>query len=809
MFPHPSWRWSLALCLALLPLPAAAQDKARLDLQGDPLPAGALARMGSNRLRHLTEVQCVAFSPDGKTVATAGQEEGIWLWDAATGADRGRITGRDVVVVSLAFSPDGKRVAGGTQRGPLGVWDVATGKSQGTLGGRNSSLRYIAFSPDGQTVTAGTDGDELWAWDVKGKELFQLPKHGRAAFAPDGGVVATGGADGSVALRDPKTGKQLRQFPVGEGADPLSWVGQLRFSPDGKTLTCAGFGKGLNCAVQVWDVKGGKRKMARSFELWRPLALSPDGKMLAMAWDGIKFWDLTADKELRTIPLKGGSLRQLGELSPSGKTLVSARGREVDLWDVGTGKALFPPSGHRYTVEQIAFAPDGKTVASTGNDGGLRVWDAATGKELHCFHDTLFKALAYSPNGRALAAVGSSSVCVWDVATGKKLYEVCDDIWVMDATFSPDGKLLATAETQAVGLWDAASGKPVHHLAAGSNRISAVAFSRDGKRLFGFEAQKLVRAWDPATGKEVRHDPPAAPPAELIVLSAGGRELATVDGARIRAGSFEPAPFQPRPGVPDPGRGLAVSPDRRLVAVTHDPAALSLWELATGKEVLTVRVDARDAPAGPLAFAPDGKRLVSSAPGGTLLVWSLMPAKADAREPEKLWEELAGDDPAAAYRAGWGLAEAGPKAVTLLEKRLQPAKKVDPDAPIRQLIKNLDADEFDVRENASKELKKIGKPAEPLLRKALGGNPSAEVRRRIEELLEAGLEARPVKNLPPGILEGEPLRTVRAIRVLEQIGTAEARKILEALVEGNPGARETQEAKASLERLSAPRPGRP
>ena len=420
----------------------------------------------------------------------------------------------------------------------------------------------------------------------------------------------------------------------------------------------------------------------------------------------------------------------------------------------------------------------------------------------------MFKSLAYSPDGRALAAVGSTSACVWDVATGKKLYEVCDDIWVMGATFSPDGKILATAETEAVGLWDAASGKPVHHLAAGSNRISAVTFSRDGKRLLGFEQDKLVRAWDVATGKEVRPDPPAEPPAEPLELSADRRVLATVDGARIRSGVYEPPATGTRRGLPGPihEHGLAVSPDRRLVAITHDPAALSVWELATGKVVFTVCADPRDAPAGPLAFAPDGKRLVTAAPGGTLLVWSLAPAKADARQPEKLWEELVGGAPAAAYRAGWELAEAGPQAVALLEKHLLPAKKVDPDADVRKLIKDLDAEEFAVRENASKELKKIGKPAEPLLRKALDGNPSAEVRRRIEELLEAGLEARPVKNLPPGILDSEPLRTVRAIRVLEQIGTPEARAILEKLAKGDPDARETQEAKGSLERLAAPRP---
>src|SRR5262249_17883779 len=152
---------------------------------------------------------------------------------------------------------------------------------------------------------------------------------------------------------------------------------------------------------------------------------------------------------------------------------------------------------------------------------------------------------------------------------------------------------LATAESEAVGLWDAASGKPVRRLAARPNRISAVTFTRDGKRLLGFESQKLVRAWDVATGKEVRHDPPAAPPAEPLVLAWGRRVLAPGDGAHTRAGVFEPLALGTRRGLPGPivEPGVAVSPDRCLVAVTHTPAPiLSVWELATGKEVLSVRV---------------------------------------------------------------------------------------------------------------------------------------------------------------------------------------------------------------------------
>jgi hypothetical protein len=241
--------------------------------------------------------------------------------------------------------------------------------------------------------------------------------------------------------------------------------------------------------------------------------------------------------------------------------------------------------------------------------------------------------------------------------------------------------------------------------------------------------------------------------------------------------------------------GLAISPDGRILALAGR-GSVEFRDVATGKELL--RYAAPAATSWALSFSPGGDRLAAGYADATAMIWDATPAvrragpparDLTARDLDRLWADLAGEDAVKAHDAVWALAAAPGQAVSLVRDRLKPAGAVDPDR-VRKLIADLDSRKFEVREAATKELAQIGDRAEPLLRRALQDKPSAEARRRIEEALPHPLLVR----------SPEMLRAVRAIRVLEQAGTAEARQTLEGLAAGAEGARVTREAKAALER---------
>jgi hypothetical protein len=242
---------------------------------------------------------------------------------------------------------------------------------------------------------------------------------------------------------------------------------------------------------------------------------------------------------------------------------------------------------------------------------------------------------------------------------------------------------------------------------------------------------------------------------------------------------------------------LAFSPDGKALAVVSLEGILGVWDIATGKELLTYR-----GPSSPnsIDFSPDSKKLVVGYRDTTALIWDMTASAEPARMPPKdlsatdldrLWADLASGDASQAYSAHWALAANPEKAVPYLKKVVQPALPVS-SKEVEKLIANLDHSEFDVREAASKALAIIGAQAELELRKTLDNKPTAEARGRIETILG-----------PPRIIRSpEILRKVRAIQTFEQIGSKDAREALSGLAGGAPAARETQEAKASLDRLA-------
>src|SRR5262245_44993061 len=180
---------------------APVQVAQRLDRAGDPLPFGALARMGTLRLRQGRQVQCIALSADGKILASGGPEPMVRLWDAATGKRLRQISANAMGVHGLAFSPDGKNLASANADGTVSVWEVSTGKELQLLSVKGVAARAVAFSPDGKTLASASDAPRVWDL-ATGRELLKAADHGRwvssVAFSPDGQMVASCGEDDTI-----------------------------------------------------------------------------------------------------------------------------------------------------------------------------------------------------------------------------------------------------------------------------------------------------------------------------------------------------------------------------------------------------------------------------------------------------------------------------------------------------------------------------------------------------------------------------------------------------------------------------------
>jgi WD40 repeat protein len=533
----------------------------------------------------------------------------------------------------------------------------------------------------------------------------------------------------------------------------------------------------------------------------------------------------------------------LTRFADDGKTVATVGSGELRLWEAATGREVtshhFP--GHAHGVSRLAFAPDGKAAASMSFPSDPACyWDAA-GRLLHEFRPPdagAIYAAGFSADGRPLA-VGTEGgeYNLWDAATGKKLFRLAarGAREYVAAAFSPDGKRVAIQRVRAgergavLQVWDVATGRevwkaedekcPSFH--AFEPRFHSFAFSGDGTVLAGTNmASPLVYRWDAATGKTLD---PLPPHPEAKAYGEGLLGLAQSGDGRLTAAQRKRKPIltvglPPQTGggpAPDgtirlwgttdgreisefapggePTPAFALSPDGRVLAMTEGET-IRLIELATGQE--RQRFTGHEHGIHALAFSPDGKALASGGGDTTVLLWDVS-GQADAPAPadrDALWGELSEGAPRAYRAMRQLLALPAGDAVALLGKRLQALDGPSP-ARIERLLKDLDNDDFTVREKATAALAALGKAAEPQLREVMRGKPSAEVRRRVEELL--GKLDGVKRSLPAA----QDLAVIRAVEVLERVGTPEARAVLEKLSRGAAEDRRTLEAKAALRRL--------
>jgi WD40 repeat protein len=826
-------RLLLALGLVLMMTLAARSDPAggakqappgnerpRTDQYGDPLPPGALVRIGTTRLRHGGDIHRVVFAPDAKFLASGSEDATIRLWETGTGKELRRLTGHTGPVAAVALSANGRTLVSGGSDGTIRQWDTTSGRElrKFTVSGEKSQVGALAVSPDGKALASAetpnlvrlldmATGKETQSWSAAPPNAWSL------AFSPDSKYVAVRGT-GGIQVWETASGNEIGSFQESL-EDPV--FGPVVFAPDGQTLAWAG-NDGIRLwkpaaekephfftgdqgekllAVLVaftqdrrilmgcnWDRTVQRRELATGKETARriklaaggePLALSPDGKTIALRdRHVIRLCDAETGQEKSAHTGHVWGITKLA-LSPDGKTLATGDPGDdaVRLWDIGTGRQVgrwtvgHEPQIHAQdgSSQGLAFSPDGALLTLMYDHDRIRLWDVPKRRELNAWSPGLVNgdvALAFLPGGKALASKGDAVLKLWEVPTGKQLRDFPlqpEGHVIQGFALSPDGKTLATGDATFVRLIDVAEGREVRRL-KGSDVFSSVAFSPDGRLLASGYKGGSMALWEVASGKQI----------------------GSLRGHRHRVHS------------------LSFSPDGKLLAsADHSPVG-RVWEVASGGLIGTL--DGHAAPVTALVFSPGGGTIVSASQDTTALVWEVPGGEASEAGPEAnltpdelsaLWVQLAGDDTPRARRALGRLVRALRQSVSFLAEKVRPVSPVAP-ARLARLIAELEDNRIRVRERAEAELRALGEAALPALRKACEDRPPAELRPRIERMLEAAEKERWVPS-------GERLRALRALEVLERVDVPEARQVLQKLAEGTPDARLTEEAKASLERL--------
>ncbi len=483
---------------------------------------------------HTDRLTNLAFSSDGRTLATTSYDKTVRLWDVASGQELFTLAHPDDTF-SVAFSPNGKTVATGC--GVLGdtmLWDAATGKEARTFKSeKRGDTHALAFSPDGATLVTGS-GRWIEFWDVTTGKIItatgltgsQQPRQKvieilgavmSVSFSPNGDALAVASSDRTVNLYSVATLTQLKTFK-GHGL----LVFDVAFSRNGRLLATSG-GDGM---VKLWDVEAGQDSGLNSQASIYRLAFSPDGHYLAAVTSvdpkAASLWDVKTREEIRSFHGHTGFIAPI-EFSPDGQRLATgSNDKTVKLWDVATGQEIATLKGHTSYLESVAFSPDGQRLATGGTDNTTRLWDIRAGRELITLrgHTKSVKGVAFSPDGRRLATGSDDKTAkIWDAITYQEIANFHHTGPVNSVAFSPDGRSLGTASSDGLAqLWDLSTGKVQSVFKGHVGGVGNLQFFPDGRRLATAAGDNTVKLWDVSTGQE------------LLSLRNPGRFVISPDG---------------------------------------------------------------------------------------------------------------------------------------------------------------------------------------------------------------------------------------------------------------------------------------
>lgn len=770
--------------------------------EGD-LPAGAVARLGSNRFAHVDKIEAIAFSPDGSSIMSIAAGE-VVLWDVTTAEKLETHPLPDHM--TAVFAPGG------------------------------SGIELIAIDPPHEKPRFCGDRAHVEMWNALDSSDF----YSRAGGSKRSNVRALGFSPDREKVAVVRWKEPMQIFLIGAPSEPVTLEGEagfskwMRFSPDGKRLAgCCTVRTGPRTTrypLRIWNVETGE-KIRDIGGMSRDGDYTPDGKWIASCGSGfVTIRDAETGEVVRSLVENNADTNRVA-FSPDGKMLALAQGTRLRLWETDSWSELLPASAHDGKINAVEFSPDGKRILTGGNDRKLIEWswpEATENRRVESVGSSWgIDDVSYSSNGKYFGVTAwinyDDPFSVWDAGTWRVLSRFGKKIGGRTRLEfrSGGGEVLSGQRDGSIAIWEAKTGKLIRKVGSLDKKIGGVAIPRSSEHVAWWAGEyQEIGLRDLRSGKDLRileGELPSAP--SRVVLSSDGRYLSDGAGSlwNLESGErlLEVSIFSVQKST--------FSPDSRLLACVKNEH-IQIWELLS--QSLIHEIGIGEGKVHDLVFSPDGT-VIAAAGNGSTLIWDMTGILRDRELPEMelsesemrtLWNALGNEaDPWSAHLATWKLSAAGESAVDFIQRNLSPA--VAPETAQLAILRTKLTDEsHDVRVFAARELTDLGIELSPeewhLLRRPLpnfssgienkipylGILPEAFIAKEIpKKILEKTLEYGP----PPQLLPlPERVRSSRALAALERSrSSVSAKALLDKLSEGDPNSPLTKEARSISNRL--------
>jgi WD40 repeat protein len=572
----------------------------------------------------------IAFSPDGKLIASISSDNTIKLWRASDGL-LVRTPKNAKEVFCLSFSPDGTLLATGG-KGEINLWRVSDGTLVRALTGHRADVFSVAFSPNGRLLASGGTGKTVKLWRVSdGHLMFTCRGHTgtiqSVSFTPDGKFFVSGSTDKTIKFWRISNGQLERSIT---SQKPIQG---LDISRDGKLIatysnefreTRRGYNQIFEsvCTISLWRLP--ERKFLRTLATHTgentSLSFSPDGKMIMSTNQDntIKLWGVANGKLLRTIKCEDIALSAV--FSPDGKTILSGdyEGR-LKLWRTADGTLQRTLTGHTDMVRCVAFSPDGRVVASGSNDNTVRLWRVSDGATIRSIeYGDFVLCIAFTRDGTLMAVGGvESPVQLWQVSDGKHVQTLSRGS--APIVFSPDGHLIAFEESNKVSLYRVSDGTIVHRISHRAPTVNSLAFTPDGNMIVVNDSNNTISLWRISDGERVYTLPAHSGEVSSVLFSPDGSLMASVSEENIYLWSVSDRTLIDTLRHTSEVTCVAFSPDGGLLASGCLDKTINIWRISDRK--LIQRYD-QEIGCGPnsIQFSPDGRFFVYGRNDATVVV---------------------------------------------------------------------------------------------------------------------------------------------------------------------------------------------